>query len=112
MAVPDLTTRLGLETSERIADGLGGHATIWRHLGWLWARMDARSGREQGTGAGLISVVQWRITLRAAPVGDPRRPRPGQRFRLGPRLFLIEAVAEQDGSGRFLDCLSREEDLT
>jgi len=106
-----MATRLGLETPARTADGLGGFVTRWQHLGWLWARMDARSGREAGTGTGAVSVVQWRITLRAAPVGDPRRPRPGQRFRLGPRLFLIGAVAEGDALGRTLDCFAREEDL-
>ena len=112
MAAPNLSTRLALETSDRIADGLGGYETRWRQLGWLWAQMEARSGREQGTGAGMISVVQWRITLRAAPVGDARRPRPGQRLRQGTRLFQIEAVAESDPSGRYVDCFAREEDLT
>lgn len=107
-----LNTRLALEAAERQPDGLGGYATDWRQLGWLWAEMDARSGREQGTGAGLVSVVRWRITTHAAPVGDPRRPRPGQRFRLGQRLFVIEAVAERDTAGRFVDCFAREEDLT
>ncbi|MFC0201749.1 head-tail adaptor protein [Paracoccus rhizosphaerae] len=107
-----MNTRLALEAPERIADGLSGYRTDWRQLGWLWVRMDARSGREQGTGAGMVSVVQWRITTRAAPVGDPRRPRPGQRFRLGERLFNIEAVAESDAGGRLVDCFAREEDLT
>lgn len=110
MGVPDLNVRFGLEMSERSPDGLGGHTTHWRHLGWLWGRMEARSGREQATGAGMISVVQWRIKTRAAPAGDLRRPRPGQRMRLGARLFLIEAVAESDAAGRFLNCFAREED--
>ena len=60
----------------------------------------------------MISVVQCRITLLGAPVGDARRPRPGQRLRQGTRLFQIEAVAESDSSGRYLDCFAREEDLT
>jgi head-tail adaptor len=111
MAVADLTTRLALETPDRMLDGLGGHSTTWRQLGWIWAEMVGRTGREQGTGAGMISVVQWRIVVRAAPVGDPRRPRPGQRLRHGNRLFLVEAVAESDASGRFLNCFAREEDL-
>lgn len=112
MAGPEMRTRLALELPQRIADGLGGYSTEWRQLGWLYAGMKARSGREHGNGVGMISVVQWRITVRATPVGDMRRPRPGQRLRLGPRLFLIEAVAESDPSGRYLDCLAREEDLT
>lgn len=110
MGVPDLNTRLALETAERQPDGLGGHRTVWRPLGWLWARLESRSGREQGNGVGMVSVVQWRVTLRAAPVGDPRRPRSGQRLRHGTRLFLIEAVAEADAAGRFLDCFAREEE--
>lgn len=112
MAASGMNVRLALETSDRQPDGMGGHRLVWRQLGWIWARMDARSGREQGMGAGMVSVVQWRITTRGAPVGDPRRPRPGQRLRLGRRLFLIEAVAEADALGRSLDCYAREEDLT
>lgn len=111
MAEVGMNTRLALEAPERSADGLGGFGTVWQHLGWIWARMDARSGRETATGVGPISVVQWRITLRAAPMGDPRRPRPGQRFRMGSRLFLIGAVAEGDARGLTLDCFAREEDL-
>ncbi|WP_265500837.1 head-tail adaptor protein [Paracoccus beibuensis] len=107
-----MNTRLGLEAPERRPDGMGGYLTEWRQLGWLWVRMDARSGRVQGMGTGMVSVVHWRITTRAAPVGDPRRPRPGQRLRLGERLFTIEAVAEGDADGRFVDCFAREEDLT
>ncbi|WP_410219504.1 head-tail adaptor protein [Paracoccus sp. (in: a-proteobacteria)] len=110
MAVPETNIRLALEISERSDDGMGGYRTAWRQLGWLWAAMEARSGREQGGGTGLVSVVQWRIMVRGSPVGDPRRPRSGQRFCLGARRFLIEAVAERDASGRFLDCFAREEE--
>lgn len=110
MTGPGTTVRLALETPGRVADGMGGHATQWRRLGWLWARLEARSGREQGTGLGMISVVRWRITTRAAPMGDARRPRPGQRLRLEQRLFLIEAVAESDARGLHLDCFAREEE--
>ncbi|MBW7055714.1 head-tail adaptor protein [Paracoccus bogoriensis] len=110
MPVPRLDVELTLENGARIADGMGGHRLNWQEIGRLWASLRARSGREKGSGAGLVSVVQWRITVRAAPAGDPRRPRPGQRFRLGARLFRIEAVAEADAGGRYLDCFAREED--
>ena len=45
MAAPNLSTRLALETSDRIADGLGGYETRWRQLGCLWAQMEARSAQ-------------------------------------------------------------------
>ena len=61
-----------------------------------------------GVGPGDPSL----ITLRAAREGDPRRPRPGQRFRMGARVFPIEAVAEADGAGLWLDCVAREERLS
>lgn len=110
MTAPRLNVALLLEDSQRLSDGMGGHRLVWHALGQVWAAMDARSGRERAAGVGLVSVVQWRITLRAAPAGDPRRPRPGQRFRMGQRFFRIEAVAEADGAGRYLDCFAREED--
>nr|WP_111297991.1 head-tail adaptor protein [Paracoccus saliphilus] len=109
MPVPELNVRLALETPDRTGDGMGGHRQEWRQLGWLWAGLEARSAREKGSGPGMISVAQWRIAVRAAASGDPRRPRPGQRLRLGQRLFLIEAVAEADPRGRFLFCFAREE---
>ena len=112
MAGVNLNTRLALESAVNTPDGMGGYSTAWRQLGWLWAQLSSRSARQTGTGTGTISVIQWRITVRGAPAGDPRRPQPGQRLRLGPRLFLIEAVAESDPNGRFLDCFAREEGFT
>ena len=37
------------------------------------------------------------------------RPEPGQRLRVGSRLFHIKAVHEADFDGRFLTCLAEEE---
>ena len=110
MDAPQLNVELTLEEGIRVSDGAGGHRLAWQELGRLWAALDARSARETGQGIGMVSVVQWRITVRGAPAGDPRRPRAGQRLRMGTRRFRIEAVAERDGSGRWLDCFAREED--
>ncbi|MDP5305655.1 head-tail adaptor protein [Paracoccus spongiarum] len=112
MTVPRLNVRLALEAPERQGDGMGGHAVVWRRLGWLWGAMDAGAGRERFAEVGPESVVAWRITLRGAPAGDQRRPAAGQRLRLGARLFRIEAVAERDPEGRWLTCFAREEDAT
>ncbi|MBK4217846.1 head-tail adaptor protein [Paracoccus caeni] len=107
---PRLNVRLVLETGERQADGFGGFRTIWREIGVLWAGMAAGPGRERSGEVAAESVLPWRITVRAATVGDPRRPVAGQRFRLGERVFRIEAVAEADASGRWLVCVAREEE--
>ncbi|WP_425594351.1 head-tail adaptor protein [Paracoccus homiensis] len=110
MGAPRLSVRMTLEAPERQGDGMGGYALIWVPLGTLWAEMKAGSGRERQAEVGPESVVSWRITVRGARSGDPRRPGAGQRLRLGDRIFAIEAVAEQDSGGRWLTCFAREED--
>lgn len=110
MSEPKLKVRLELEGSVRQPDGLGGYRMAWQRVGWLWAEMKAVAGRERGAEVGPESVVSWRITLRGAPAGDPRRPVPAQRLRMGRRLFSIEAVAERDADGQWLTCFAREEE--
>ncbi|MFC0340084.1 head-tail adaptor protein [Paracoccus niistensis] len=112
MSAPRATVPLVLERPERVADGMGGYRMEWRSLGILYAQMRAGSGAERQGEVGAESVVPWRITVRAARAGDPRRPGAGQRFRMGGRVFRIEAVAEADGAGLWLDCRAREEGLT
>jgi len=100
---------LVLETPQVAADGAGGFVTTWAALGTVWADVALRSGREARGAAGVIGDTTFRITLRAAPVGAEGRPRPGQRFRDGPRIFTSEAVAEADALGRNLTCFASEE---
>ena len=104
-----MTVPLILEGPDRVADGMGGYRMEWRRRGVLHARMQARAGTERQSEVGAASVVGWRITVRGAPEGDPRRPRPEQRFRMGTRIFRIDAVAEADPAGQWLDCHAREE---
>lgn len=109
MAEPKLNIPLMLETPQRQGDGLGGHRVVWQPVGKLWGEMRSGRGRERLGQAGAQSVVTWRITIRAAREGDPRRPRPEQRLRMGARLFRIDAVAERDADGRYLVCFAKEE---
>ena len=111
MAEPRLNTELVLEAPVRQGDGLGGHRVQWQPLGRIWAEMQSGAGSERSGQAGPQSVVTWRIITRAAMHGDPRRPRPEQRLRLGARLFHIDAVAERDADGRYLVCFAREENV-
>lgn len=112
MSGPNLNVRLELEGSVRQDDGMGGYRTVWRRIGSLWAEMKAGAGQERGAEVGPESVVSWRITVRGARAGDPRRPMAGQRLRMGSRLFAVEAVAERDPTGHWLTCFAREEDQT
>ncbi|TNF20601.1 MAG: head-tail adaptor protein [Rhodobacteraceae bacterium] len=109
MSVPRMTRALLLETPQDVPDGAGGSDRLWLPLGTLWAEVALRSGRVTGGAAGPSSVTAYRITVRGAPEGDPARPVAGQRFRAGPRVWRIEAVAERDPEGRFLTCFAEEE---
>lgn len=109
MKTPRLNRQLVLEAPERLSDGSGGFITAWQPLGTLWAEVIARTGRETAQSGAPISAMSYRILVRGAPFGSPQRPNPEQRFRDGARLFLIQAVAEEDLDGRYLTCFATEE---
>lgn len=104
-----LNRKLVLEAPERLPDGAGGFTEGWAVLGTLWAQVEARTGREKQGEAVPVSTVGYRITLRAAPMGNTMRPLPDQRLRDGARLFRILAVAERGMDGRYLTCFAEEE---
>lgn len=104
-----LGRKLLLEAPRRVPDGAGGFSESWDVLGELWADVQARSGRERNEAGVVVSSVGYRIVVRAAPNGSAARPMPNQRFREGARLFVIRAVAERDGDGRYLTCFADEE---
>ncbi|MBT0781623.1 head-tail adaptor protein [Paracoccus sp. pheM1] len=115
MRAPRPTVPLVVEAPLGVPDGMGGFRLTWQEVGRLWAEMRSGAGAERIAEVGAQSVVTWRITVRAAPAGDARRPRPEQRLRLGAgaaaRRFRIEAVAESDAGGRWLVCIAKEESL-
>lgn len=104
-----LNRRLVLEAQERLPDGAGGFHRGWQERGVLWAEVRPGTGREQGADFLTFATVPWRITVRAAPEGAPSRPRPGERFRDGGRVFRILAVAERDAAAVYLICFCHEE---
>ncbi|SOC07676.1 head-tail adaptor protein [Rhodobacter maris] len=109
MRAPRRNRPLVLEEARRVSDGAGGFALDWQPLGTLWAEVSAGTGSERAGEFVTLASVPWRIVVRAAPVGSPRRPRPEQRFREGARIFRILAVAEADAEGHYLTCFAREE---
>ncbi len=104
-----LSEALILEGPEQVPDGAGGFAEQWVALGTVWAEVVAGTGRERIEEIVTLSMVPWRITVRGAPVGAASRPKAGQRFRSGARIFRILSVAERDPEGRYLLCLAHEE---
>jgi len=109
MAVVKLNRKLVLEQADRVPDGAGGYQETWSALGTHWADISARTGRERTGEAVGLSVMRYRIVVRAAPHGAPSRPLPGQRLRDGTRVVSISAVSESDDGGRYLTCFAEEE---
>lgn len=100
---------MSLERPVHVPDGAGGATCSWEPLGTLWAGLRALGApRDEGGAVPSIST-RWRVTVRAAEVGAPSRPVPGQRLRLGERIFAVEAVREREGDPRYLDCDAIEE---
>ncbi|MEM1388349.1 MAG: head-tail adaptor protein [Pseudomonadota bacterium] len=111
MSVPQLNTRLVLEVALRTRDDAGGYRISWAYLGDLWASVKATSGREAEAAGLAVSQAAYKIIVRAAPVGSPQRPAPGQRLREGNRIFAILAVTEHRQDRRYLAVIAREEEV-
>ena len=109
MKAPHLNRALVLEGVVRTPDGAGGFTEVWAALGTLWAEVLPGSGSDTLGEERMLSAVPCRITVRGAAVGAGSRPRAGQRFREGLRLFSILAVAERDQAGHYLTCFCKEE---
>ena len=109
MNAPHLNRALVLESVVRTPDGAGGFTEAWIALGMLWGEVLPGSGSDILGEERMLSAVPYRVTVRGAPVGATSRPKAGQRFREGARLFLIQAVTEHDPDGRYLTCFAREE---
>lgn len=106
-----LSRPLVLERPGETPDGAGGFAGYWEALGVVWADVRSGTGREvAGVGGGRSRNV-LRIIVRGAPQESQSRPKAGQRFRDGGRIFNITAVAEADPRGKFLTCFADEEIL-
>jgi head-tail adaptor len=109
MTVINLNRRLTLERALQAPDGAGGFLQNWQALGELWANVDARTGRIRKGSGNAVSVVRYRIVVRAAPDGSDMRPHADQRFTDGAQAFVIDAVAPHDTSGLYLECWARVE---
>ncbi|WP_390915088.1 head-tail adaptor protein [Pseudosulfitobacter sp. SM2401] len=112
MSIPQLNHQMTLESPMHQSDGAGGYTETWTPVGQMWAELIGRSGRATVLGNAPVSTGSYKITVRGAPQGDPRRPMAEQRFRAGLRIFAIQAVVERDAQSRYLTCFVDEEVAT
>ncbi|MEM9969553.1 MAG: head-tail adaptor protein [Pseudomonadota bacterium] len=104
-----MSRKLTLEERLGGSDGAGGKLGGWTALGVHWGHVEARTGRFE-TGEGYPrSRVPYRIIIRAVAPDAPSRPKAGQRFREGNRIYRIRSVADQGERLRYLVCLADEE---
>jgi SPP1 family predicted phage head-tail adaptor len=93
-----LNRRLALEAPAITPDGAGGVIRSYQTLTTLWAALVPVSARGDVVADGIGATVTHRITIRSGPEVTTRH-----RFRLGARVFVIAAIRDRDGEGRFLD---------
>lgn len=101
-----LRHRLVLERPDYVSDEGGGASVAWLQVAELWAAIDPLSGGERVAAQRLSGHLSHRVTLRYRPDVTPEK-----RFRLGTRLFVIDAVIDVGERKAWLKCLCREEDL-
>jgi head-tail adaptor len=105
----NLNRFLSLDSLSNTPDGAGGFTDVWAEVGKVWAEITVRGAGLRETSLNDVSQARFKATVRSAPVGASNRPRVGQRFREGNRLFQIDAVTEFDNAGLYLTCWLREE---
>lgn len=103
-----LNRKLVLEARSRTDDGSGGFAGSWVALGTHWGAVEPVSARLERGEELARSRASYRVTLRAVPPQSSARPKAGQRFRDGARVFEIRAVRDSSDL-RFLECAVDEE---
>lgn len=106
---PNLNRKLELQQLTRTPDGAGGFDETWTPLGTIWAAIRPTSGREGESDHIRLSKVGVDITVRAAPIDAPSRPKPDQRLVENTRVYRILAVTEKDARGHYLTCSAVEE---
>lgn len=95
--------RLVHETPVDLPDGMGGVSRSFLAVDALWGAIETSAvPGEFADRPG--AVLTYKVTVRAPAIVEP-----GDRLRLGARLFHVEAVSDPEGRGRRLLCQCREE---
>lgn len=99
-----LSARLELEAPADVPDGQGGVVAGFAAVASVWARIEPVSVRAEEAVDEKRFTVTHAITVRHR--GDLLA---GMRFRKGGRSFLVTAVHDPDGTGRYLVCRCAED---
>ncbi|MGH6922551.1 MAG: phage head closure protein [Propylenella sp.] len=99
-----LRLRLALEKATPMLDGAGGATLAWSSVATVSADVVPLKAEERTVGEGFSDVVSHRIVIRHRSDALP-----GDRFRLGARVFAIKGVTDPEEDGRWLVCLCGEE---
>ena len=98
-----LRMRLEYETLVETPDGQAGYASNWVKQFDVWAAI-----RPAGSAAAEEAGTRQRVTSHEIIVRKRDGVVAGARFRLGSRLFDIDAAYDPDETGRYLSCRCRE----
>lgn len=93
-----------LQQAVRVADALGGHAESWEPVAAVWAHLEPASAGPLRRADSEEADITHRAVLRA-----DNRVRRGMRLVTGNRILSIRTVRDLDGTGRYIECLTREQ---
>ncbi|MFK8252230.1 head-tail adaptor protein [Ancylobacter terrae] len=102
-AIGELRHRLVHETPVEVPDGMGGVTRAFLAVDALWGAIETAAAPE------VMADRPGAVLTHTVSVRAPATLAPGDRLRLGARIFVIEAVSDTDGRGRRLACRCREE---
>ena len=100
-----LRLRLVLEKAARNPDGAGGATLAWSAVATVAADVTPVGAEERAAGEGSAAVLRHRIVIRHRADVEP-----GDRFRLGARIFSIISATDPHEDRRYLVVAAEEEE--
>jgi SPP1 family predicted phage head-tail adaptor len=100
-----LRQRLSLQAADQPADGLGGHALVWREIAVVFGLIEPVAAKSLVEADQRLTRLTHRVTLRAR---DDIAA--GMRLVKNDRAFLIRTRQDPDESGRYLVCQVEEDE--
>jgi SPP1 family predicted phage head-tail adaptor len=97
--VGTLTDRIELKRRELVAEGGGGHTSLFVPLGNVWARVRSHAGRQGESADGRIVAVSHSVVMRFR--GDVR---PGDRIIYRGQPLEVVSAGDLNGRRAFLSC--------